>query len=290
MRMGATFMRKGWIAAVALVCAASPSAQTPNDLNGVLTRVGERVEEYYRRAQSMVCLETVRVQSLRHDLTPDDRGRVLKYELRVSWEPAVNANTPPEATVLRQLLTIDGRSPSPDAEPGCMDPRAVSPDPLAMMLAGHREAYAFAWGGPARVRGRRALKLDYKSRTAGKAEIAWRGECFSISLPGRTRGRVWVDQTTNEVLRLDESLTGTFDYQLPQEHTRPGGPLRVEIQRADSSIRYRPVVFHDPEEAVLLPATIESLQIVQGAGAPRVRITQTFSDHRRFITGARIVR
>lgn len=283
-------MRKGWIAAAAVACAASPSAQTPNDLRGVLTRVGERVEEYYRRAQSVVCLETVRVQSLGRDLTPDDRGRVIRYELRISWEPAANANTPPEATVLRRLLTVDGRPPSPDAEPGCMDPRAVSPEPLAMMLSGNRDAYVFAWGGTAQVRDRRAVRLDYRSQTVGKAEITWRGECFAVSLPGRTRGRVWVDATTNEVLRLDESLTGTFDYQLPRQHTRPDGPLRIEIQRADSSIRYRPIVFHDPDETVLLPATIESVQIVQGAGTPRVRITQTFSNHRRFITGARIVR
>lgn len=291
MRTNATFARKAWTAAAAFaLSAAGMGARAPDDLAGTLTRVGERVEEYFRRAQSVVCLETVWIQPLGADLSSDGRARVLEYELRVSWEPAPEDGTPPAAHVLRQLLKVDGRPPRPGTEPECMDPRAVSPEPLAMMLRGHREEYAFSSAGSGEVRNRRAMILDYKSRSAGRAEVTWRGECFSVALPGRSRGRIWIDVATGDVLRLDESLAGRFNYRLPREHTTFSGPLTVEIQRADSSIRYRPVVFTDPDETVLLPEAIESLQIVQGSGAPRVRTTQTFSSYRRFVSDARIVR
>ncbi len=282
--------RSGWVAVAFAVWAAGAGAQAPQDLAATLARVGERVEEYYRRAQSIVCLETVSVQSLGHDLAANDHGRTLEYELRVSWEGSPDDNTPPAASVLRQLLKIDGRPPKPGSEPKCMDPPTVAPERLAMMLRGRRDEYLFSAAGMGRVKDRRALRLDYKSRAIGKAEVRWHGDCFTVELPGRSRGRVWVDVATNDVLRLDEALTGRFNYTLPPEHRVIGMPSAVEIQRADSSVRYRPVTFINPDETVLLPDRIDSLQIVEGAGIPRVRITQTFSNYRRFVTDARVVR
>ena len=48
-------------------------------------------------------------------------------------------------------------------------------------------------------------------------------------------------------------------------------------------------VGHDPEEAVMLPESIVSLQVIRNSGVPRLRTTQKFSKYRRFITGAKIV-
>lgn len=282
--------RSRWTAVALLaVCAAAARAQAPEDLAATLTRVGERVEEYYRRAQSVVCLETVWVQSLGPDLAGNDRARSLEYELRLSWEPPPADSTPPAASVLRQLLKIDGRPPKQGHEPKCMDPPTIAPERLAMMLRGHRDEYLFSLAGAGRVKDRRAIMLDYKSRTVGQAEVTWRGDCFTVALPGRTRGRVWVDAATHNVLRLDEGLSGRFNYTLPPEHVVTGTASTVEIQRADSSVRYRPVTFTNPDETVLLPDRIDSLQIVAGAGQPRVRITQMFSQYRRFVTDARVV-
>jgi hypothetical protein len=285
-----TSTRHGWAVATSLfLCLTSPAAQSAGDLNSVLARVGERVEEYYRRARSVVCLETVRVQPLGLDLHPEGRSRLLEYELRVSWEPSPDDSAVPEARVLRHLLRVNGRPPRPGTEPECMDPRPVSPEPLAMLLAPRQDEYAFLWAGRGRVRDRQAMMLDYRSRTAGKPEVTWRGQCFSVDLPGRSRGRIWIDAATHDVLRVDEALVGTFDYRLPREHTPMSGAGYIEVQRADSSIRYRAVAFQDPEEIVLLPETIESLQVVRGAGVPRARITQTFSNYKRFVTEGRIL-
>jgi len=105
-----------------------------------------------------------------------------------------------------------------------------------------------------------------------------------------TRGRVWVDPATGDVLRLDERLTGMYELRVPREHTRHGDPTWMMIERADSSIRYRPVAFHDPEETLMLPASIESFTVIRNSGVPRLRTTQEFSNYQRFITGGRLVR
>ena len=132
------------------------------------------------------------------------------------------------------------------------------------------------------------MLLDYKSRAPGPIAGSWKGDCVSIDAPGRTKGRIWVDEVTHEVLRLDEQLTGQFEYSVPREHWAFNGPMTWVVERADSSVRYRPVVFHDPEETVLLPDTIESLTVFRNAQS--YRISQTFTGYKRFITGGRIVK
>src|SRR5438093_6945376 len=88
----------------------------------LLARVGASVERYYTRAQSLICLETVRIQSLGADLLPDQTpGRQLTYELRVAWEDATDGQTP-EAVVQRELLKINNRAPRVKDKPACLDP------------------------------------------------------------------------------------------------------------------------------------------------------------------------
>jgi hypothetical protein len=60
------------------------------------------------------------------------------------------------------------------------------------------------------------------------------------------------------------------------------------VERADSTIRYRRVAFHDPEETVLVPESIESLTVFGGSAASH-RTTQVFSNYRRFLTAGRVV-
>ena len=121
------------------------------------------------------------------------------------------------------------------------------------------------------VHARASVMLDYKSVATRLPEIVWRDECVTIELPGRTRGRVWVDAATDDVLRVEEHLTEMFEFTVPAEHRRPGDAYTWVVERADSTIQYRPVVFHDPDETMMLPASIQSLTIVRNAGVPRLR-------------------
>jgi hypothetical protein len=121
-------------------------------------------------------------------------------------------------------------------------------------------------------------------------EIVWKDECVSVDLPSMTRGRVWIDPATHDILRLDERLTGMFELRVPREHARHSASSFMVIERADTSIRYNPVTFRDPDETLMLPSSIESFTIIRNSGVPRLRTTQEFSNYRRFMTGGRLVR
>ena len=170
-----------------------------------------------------MCTEKVLVQPMRSDMAPEGFGRSLEYELRVEWEPAADGGTP-DAKAVRQLRRINGRPARPKDEPKCMDPAAISPEPLAFMLKGKRDEYTFSLIGPGQERQRPALMLEYRSRVEGRPEVTWDEDCTHVSLPGWSKGRVWLDPATDDVLRVDEALLKRFDYSVPYERVRLGSP------------------------------------------------------------------
>jgi len=276
------------LAALVAASARGAPGQTVSPDTSV-TRVGDYVERYYARAQSVVVEENVTIQSLGQDLRTEGFPRRLTYELRVEWNPDADDEDVP-AKVTRQLLTINGRPPKPGQEPGCLDPRSISPEPLAFLLPDRREKFIFKAAGLGRIDGRTAMMIDYRSVRPETPKVEWKDECVSIDLPGRARGRIWADPETAEILRLDESIIGLVDIAVPVKQQRMGGSPYMTIERADSSIRYRRVPFTDPDETLILPSSIDTTTIVKNSGSPRVRISQTFGNYRRFVTGSRIVR
>ena len=287
---------RAWAAGSVLwLSAAVLTAQAPRvsrDVGEWMARVGARVEQYYARAQHIMCEETVRLVPLAADMLPSSNHvRELVYELRISWDgasdPGGAAGQPPAATVLRHLLTVNGKPPRPGDEPQCLDPKSVSPEPLGMLLPNRQSEYVFTWKSVGRESGRASVALDYQSARIQRATASWEGDCGSIDLP--TRGRVWLDPVTADVLRLDEYAKGQHEVPAPKSKSRGLAPLNFIVERADSSITYRAVTFHDPEETVMLPASIVSVQVIRNAGVPRLRKQQTFSNYRRFITAGRVV-
>jgi hypothetical protein len=277
---------------VAAAVSASAGSQAPagGDLSTTLDRVSQRVEQFYARARTITSTETVRIQSLNTGMGAVAPTRQLVYELRIVYEPTVDAGPPPEPTVLRQLVKVNGRPPRPRDEPQCMDPRSVSTEALSMLLPHRRGSFAFALGGSGRTDGRPGVILTYRSVEKGEPEVTWKDDCVSVDLPGRSRGRIWVDPLTDDVLRLDEELVGIFEFPVPLEQARRGtaGPS-MTVERADSTIRYKPVTFTNPDETLMLPSSVETLTWWRNAGVARVRTTQTFSDFKRFVTEGRIL-
>jgi hypothetical protein len=282
----------GFVLACAPFAVADAQKSVAPDLGALLARVGAAVERYYARAQSIICVETVRIQSLGLDLIPDtSASRQLTYELRVAWADAENGQTP-DAVVQRDLLKINNRAPRPKDKAECLDPSAVSPDTLEMLLPAKQSDYAFTSAGSTRFKGRDAFLVDYKARQNGPVTATAhedREDCWRIDMPGHTRGRVWIDAQSDEVLRLDEHLNGFVDVVLPADRKRGRSPQPVVFERLDSSVVFGPVVFTDPDETLTLPISIDSLTVARNAGTPRVRKTQRFTNYRRFITGGRIV-
>lgn len=252
-------------------------------------RLSDYVQAFYARAQHVLSLERVVLQPLDYSLQPQGRPRRLEYELRVEWRPRADG-TPTDAVVHRQLLKVDGRAPRPGDEPGCTDPRALSPEPLAMLLPAHQDAYVFSWGRSGRIDGRTARALDYRAAAgAPPPTMTWREDCVTVDAPGKTAGRVWVDVESGAVLRLEERLLGRIEVPVPRPQQRVTSVRSMSIERADTTIRYKMVKFTDPAEEMMLPASIDSVTVIRDAGTPRLRTTQSFSNYRRFVTGTRIV-
>jgi hypothetical protein len=256
--------------------------QTVNRLSGY-------VEQYYTRAQSIVTNESVIVQRLHRDMSFDGFARRLVYELRVEWDPSVNGDESP-AKVTRQLLTVNGRPPKKGDKPECMDPKSVSPEPLAFLLPDRRHKYSFTSAGVGRVEGREAVMVDYRALEPGTPMVEWTEDCVSVDAPGRFRGRLWAEPETATIVRMDEQLMGMVDLPIPRKHQRINGSLFMTLERADMSIRYRPVRFSNPDETLMLPAEITSSSMWRNGGSAGSRVTQSFSNYRRFVTAGRILR
>jgi hypothetical protein len=289
LRAGASLLTAVTGAAAALVAVSAAAApDIPVDLSGLLARVGERVEAYYARAQSIMCIETVRVQRMTHDLVPEPHVRVLVYELRVSREGATDADPMPEVNVVRQLKTVNGRVPKPKEDPDCLDPNPVTLDPLSFLLPTQQADYRFSYKGSSRLDGRSVATIGYTSAGARPVEATWRDGCVSVDAPGRTTGRVWIDSDSGDVVRIDEQMRGPIELPIPSPQRREGGPAWLTFERADESIRYKAVAFADPGEIVLLPESIVTMSVASG-GFASIRMTHTFTGYQRFVTGARVV-
>jgi hypothetical protein len=249
-----------------------------------LRRVGAYVESYHARAQSIVALETVVVQNVTRDLGSDGFARRYVYNLRVEWTP--NDSGTLDASLSRELLTVNGKVPKPDDEPHCTAPKPITPEPLAMFLPERQAEFIFHRPEPTELDGRTALRFNYRIRRPEKDSYSWDRDCVNMEFPSRLRGSVWVDASGGEVLRIDEGANGPVEMERPPEQVRRGARETLRFERWTETIRYRPVAFTDPDETLLLPARIESLAM---AGAGGTRRVQTYSNYRRFVTEGRIV-
>src|SRR5205807_2426804 len=117
-----------------------------------------------------------------------------------------------------------------------------------------------------------------------------RDDCFEVSAPLAIKGRVLVDKNNYDVLRIEEHLAGLGELRTSrvQQQKHQFSPSIV-VDRIDVTTRYKLVSFTDPEETFLLPESIETLEMYRGELQSH-RTRQEFSNYRRFVTGARIVK
>jgi len=272
--------------AVLLSCGIASAAQAPAD---PVTRLGEYVRTYYSKARSIVTEETVVVQPLARDMTAEGFPRRAVYELRVEWNP--DAPTPAErATAVRQLVKETGPAIYDKGEERCADPPLITPEPLSFLLPDNRSGWKFVMGRPDRVDGRSAMTVEYSLRESHPARVTEK-ECLFTDLTGQTVGRLWADPATAEIFRVDERLNGLVDVKIPKEWWQRGRPREITFERLNSSVRYKRVAFTDPQEDLLLPVSIETVHVhrADSGGASRLRITHSYANYRRFVTGSRLI-
>jgi len=274
----------------------SAAPQAAPDIETLVTRVGERVADYYRRAQSVVCVENSTVQPIQWNWTSEGFARTVESELRLESE-AVDG-TLADAKLIRNIRRINGRAPRErdrKDRTGCTDPDVVSPEPLAFLLPAHRDEYRFMSVHDGREQDRAALIIDFMSANrTSRPELVederGHADCFDWSGPVATRGRVWVDANSFEVLRVDRHNAGPVDVRVPWSlQRRYHLPAWLVVERDDLTLRYKPVSFSDPDEVMVLPESLHALTVVR-SGLQSIRRTETFSGYRRFLTRGRIVR
>lgn len=287
----------GWSVGVAVLAAlgaqvsAAPDQRV--DLAATLHRVGERVERYFARAQSLVCLETVRLRPFGIS-SQDTVGRTVESELRLSWDAADGDGGTPEAAMERQVLRINGSPPRKNDPNDCTTPEQNSTETpaLAMLRPSEHDEHVFSYAGMGRVDDRPAIKVDYRVKAKASVAVAMvedREDCVSFDVDGGMRGRVWVDAETFDVLRLDQGLTGMVDIPLPRVVWFRSNRRAWTMERMDTSTRFKAVRFENPDETLVLPVSVTAMTITRGSGTPQLWTITEYTKYRRFLTGARIV-
>jgi len=276
----------------------SAAAQAPPDIDTLLVRVSERVAEYYKRAQSVMCIEKTTVLPLSGGFMPSGLARVTESELRVEPDAGDDGDgSSSGASFVRQIVKINGRPPREKDKKdraSCTDPNPLTAEPLAFLLPENRDGYTFTTSGFGKGKDRTALIIEFVTTPTDREGKLVEKEgvegCFSFQLPAPIRGRVWVDAATYQVTRLETHLAGYGDVRastaLQRKHNLPD---YMTIERYDTAIKYRPVAFKDPDEAMLLPESIETVVIWRN-GMESTRRRQDYSAYRRFVTEGRIVK
>lgn len=279
-------------AGLALTIVAAASAQSPPNVDELLMRVGARVAEFYNRAKNVVCIERSTVQGI--DLNHSTVGfpRTVESELHVEA-----SGTPGEAVFVRSVRKVNGRTPRPQDSKdraGCTDPNPLTSEPLAFLLPRHRSEYEFKPAGLGKDRNRTAFLVDFASVDRRSTPVLiedpnGHDDCFDWSGHVASKGRIWVDASTHDVLRVDRWLLGPVDVKVPILLERRYRFDRwIALMRDDLTIRYQAVAFTDPDEVLLLPESITSLTVIRG-GLQSTRRSQTFSDYKRFVTKGKVV-
>jgi hypothetical protein len=266
-----------WLACVAVWCAAG-SAQGPAalDLPGTLSGLAGRVQGYYDRISTIICVETVTQQELKFNLQPTGKPRVTVYELSVRHDP--NGKGEKEFRVERTLQLVNGRPAKKHEAPGCTDPKTGSPEPLGFLLAKNQSGFKFSRaqdssGGPDGT-----LALSFSQASPERVNITWEGNCFNAD-GGGTEGRLWFDPETFDVLQVQARLPKPFLVPVPSFFGSPPPPVRVE--RSEMLLRFTRVKFQQPDEVVLLPESIDVVTVFRGV--PSLKTTQVLSNFRRFL-------
>ena len=264
-----------------IVCVADTRAQQSPDLASILQRLAGRTQQYYDRFISIICTETVETQDLRFNLAPVGRPRVTVYELSVSREN--EAQGEPEFRVERALLSVNGRAARKNQRPECTDPKTGTPEPLGFLLASRQRRYRFtiadAGGGP---EGTRAI--GFVETPPDRVRVEWHGNCFEAEGGGQ-EGRVWFDPDTYDVRQVLVRLSKPFQVPLPDGLF--GARPAIRVEKSDMILKFSRVDFQQPDEAVMLPASIETVHVLRGV--PSLRIRQTLANYRRFLTKSEIV-
>lgn len=263
------------------------AASAEQSLPVLLDRLGERVQKFYEELTSIAVAETIERQELGRDLSPRGRAKLYVFELMVLPRPPSSDSADFRFEESRELRSIDGKAVKKDQRLSCSDPTSAYLDSLLLLLPHNRDRYRFTPGGEGDVGGRRTMIVNFVPVEREPPKVTWAGECFQVDT--QTKGKIWIDPATLDVLRLDSSIIGPVVFPGPGALATIERSYSLRLDRFDLSIRFEPVSFEDPIETLLLPRTVETLLVIDGALLPRIRSNHVFGGYRRFRAKGRVV-
>jgi hypothetical protein len=273
-------MRLVALALAVIACVAETRAQPTADLGRILHGLAERTQQYYDRFISIICTETIHTQDLRSNLAPTGRPRTTVYELSVSRDPRGQGDD--EFRVERTLQSVNGRTARKNQRAECTDPKTGTPEPLGFLLSSHQRHYRFfvaeSAGGPSGTEA-----IDFIETPPERVRVTWQENCFEAEGGGH-QGRVWFDPDTYDVHQVDIRLAKPFVVPIPYGlfGIRPA----IRVEKSETTLRFARVEFQQPDESLMLPASIDTLHVLRGV--PSIRMRQQLTNYRRFLTKAEI--
>jgi hypothetical protein len=98
------------VGAAACLLGASVAATPPADPASVLNAVSQRVVNFYRHAQNVICVNTSTVQPIDRDWSMQGFARTVESELHVELD-AADGHALPAARLVRDIRRVNGRAP-----------------------------------------------------------------------------------------------------------------------------------------------------------------------------------
>jgi hypothetical protein len=272
---------------------ASPSDAKDERLASILTRVGESVGHYQAGLFSMAFTETMKREGLDKKLRPKGRPKEYVFDDLLLRQTSPGGREGVYAIAARRVKTIDGK-PGKQLKEGaftCGEPNASYSDHLSFLLPKLQGDKLFSYEGETEMRGRKVFLIGALPRVRLEPEAVWKDNCFYVN--GEHRLKIWVDAENFDVLRLDAQLIESVEFKSPRTFNagfaRIGPKRKLRLARSDITLLFRRVEFKEPAQTLLLPESAESLTIIEGAGHPRVRVTQTFGDYRRYVSDVKVI-
>ena len=257
-------------------------------LEVILKNAGENVGRYAANLLNIVCTETSVQQELD---TNGEPAKTPPTELVYDFM-TVPRGGGPAVSEQRELKLINGKPAGPDGSFPLPDPTAYTTS-LFFLLRGAQQNFVFTFAGSTQLDGHDAFMVDFAPTKRSAPGANWDRGFFHLGF--QTNGRIWIEASSYEVLRLDTHLIAPFEFRSPNNLKRKGPFFafapgkKFKVQKWDVTVRYRPVPFQDPEQMLSLPVSAESIRLIHGLRVPHLRMTHTFSGYRRFTAETKVV-
>src|SRR4030095_9886977 len=153
------------------------------DLDQLLARVSDRVQQYYTNLLSISWNDRVRQEILKEDGKQKEKPRELVYDMIIRYQMATSPDdiAPFFIREVANLVSIDGKPAKKGESAKPEDPRFASMGSIGFLMTRIREPYKFTYAGSSELERRKVLVIDVTNPQRNPPRVVWKN---SFPLPG----------------------------------------------------------------------------------------------------------